>query len=89
MVLALTDHGLAPPAATIHGCWTMKVRRPAPAMDTGRIRAPAARRNLKRSIPAATVIAMARGSSIPPASIGVPVLAETAARRTMTTLRTA
>ena len=37
----------------------------------------------KPSIPAVTAIAMDRGSSIPPASTGAPVLAETAARRTM------
>ena len=77
------DRALARTAAVIHGCCKVSRPPPAPAMDTGRIRAPAARRNLKRSIPAATVIAMARGSSIPPASIGAQALAGTAARRIM------
>ena len=58
-------------------------------MDTVRILALAVRPRVKPSIPAATVIAMARGSSIRPASTVAPALAGTAVRRTMTTLRTA
>lgn len=58
-------------------------------MVTGRIPAPVGKRNPRRSIPTATVTAMVRGSSIHPANIGAQVLAETAVRRTTTTLRTA
>ena len=63
--------------------------RPVPATVTEAIRAPAVRRKVKPSIPAATVIAMARGSSIRPVSTGALVPVGTAARQTMTTLRTA
>ena len=61
----------------------------APATGTEAIRALAAKRNLRRSIPAAIVTVMEAGNSIPPASIDAPVLAGTVVRRTMTTLRTA
>ena len=47
------------------------------------------RQKQKPFTPAVTAIAMARGSSIPPASTGAQALAETAARRTTITLRTA
>ena len=77
------DRALARTAAVIHGCCKVSRQQPAPAMVIEAIRAPVARRNPKRSIPAATVIAMARGSSIPPASIGAQALAGTAARRIM------
>ena len=76
-------------AAVIHGCCKVSRRLPAPAMATEAIRAPAVRPRAKLSMQADTTIAMARGSSIRPASIGAPVLAETAAQQTMTTLRTA
>ena len=52
-------------------------------MDTVRILALAVRPRAKLSIPAATVIAMARGSSIPPASTGAPALVGTAVQRIM------
>ena len=58
-------------------------------MDTAITAVPAGSPRVRQSIPAVTVIAMARGSSIRPASIGAPVLAETAVQRIMTTLRTA
>ena len=77
--------GLAPvrTAAAIHGCCKVSRRLPAPAMATEAIRAPAARPRVKPSMQADTTIAMARGSSIHPVSIGAQVPAETAARRTM------
>ena len=80
---------LARTAAAIHGC--CKASRPqlAPVMDTVIIAVLVAKPRAKPSIPAVTAIAMARGSSIPPASTGAPALAGTAVRRTMTTLRTA
>ena len=58
-------------------------------MVTEAIRAPAVRPRAKPSTPAAIVTVMGAGSSIRPASIGALVLAGTAARQTMTTLRTA
>ena len=70
-------------AAVIHGCCKVSRRLPAPAMDTVRILALAVRQNPKQSILVVTAIAMARGSSIRPVSIGAQVPAETAARRTM------
>ncbi len=75
-------------AAAIRGCCKVSRRLPAPAMATEAIRAPAARPRVKPSMQADTTIAMARGSSIHPVSIGAQVLAETAAQQTMTTLRT-
>ena len=80
---------LARTAAVIHGFCRASRRQPVPATATGRIPAPVGKRNPRRSTPAATVIAMARGSSIRPASIGAPVLAVTVVQRIMTTLRTA
>ena len=80
---------LARTAAAIHGYCRVSRQPPAPATVTGRIPAPVGKRKAKRSIPAVTVIAMARGNSIRPVSIGAPVLAGTAVRRTTTTLRTA
>ena len=70
-------------AAAIHGCCKASRQRPVPAMVTEAIRAPAVRPRAKPSMQADTTIAMARGSSIRPASIGALVLAGTAARRTM------
>ena len=83
MAPELTDQALARTAAVIHGCCRVSRPQPAPATVTEAILALAVRRNLKRSIPADTVTAMARGNSIRPASIGVPVLAETAVQRIM------
>ena len=74
---------LARTAAAIHGCCKMSRQPPVPAMVTGRIPAPVGKRNPRRSIPAATVIAMEAGSSIRPVSTGAQAIAETAARRTM------
>ena len=70
-------------AAAIHGYCRASRQRPAPAMVTEAIRAPAVRPRAKPSMQADTTIAMARGSSIRPVSIGAQVPAETAARRTM------
>ena len=75
-------------AAAIHGFFRMSRPRPAPATAIGRIAVLVVKQNLRRSIPAAIVTVMEAGSSIRPASIGAPVLAETAAQQTMTTLRT-
>ena len=84
-----TVPALARNAAAIHGYCRASRQLPAPATVTEAIRAPAVRPRAKPSTPAATVIAMEAGSSIHPANIGEPVLAETAVRRTTTTLRTA
>lgn len=76
-------------AVAIHGYYRVSRPQLAPVMDTVIIAVLVAKPRAKPSIPAVTAIAMARGSSIPPASTGAPVLAGTAVRRTMTTLRTA
>ena len=70
-------------AAAIHGCCKASRQPPAPATVTEAIRVPAVRPRAKPSMQADTTIAMARGSSIRPVSIGAQVPAETAARRTM------
>ena len=75
-------------AAAIHGCCKASRRLLAPATDTVIIAVLAGRPRVRRSIPAAIVTVMEAGSSIRPVSIGAPVLAETAAQQTMTTLRT-
>ena len=89
MVPARMVLGLARTAEAIHGFWTMKMMPLARETATGNIAAIAAKASAKPSMQADTTIAMARGSSIRPASIGAPVLAETAVQRIMTTLRTA
>ena len=76
-------------AAAIHGYCRASRQRPAPAMVTEAIRAPAVRPRAKPSMQAATATAMVRGSSIRPVSTGALVPVGTAARQTMTTLRTA
>ena len=70
-------------AAVIHGCCKVSRRLPVPATATVRTPALAVRQNPKQSILVVTAIAMARGSSIPPASTGAPVLAGTAVQRIM------
>ena len=75
--------GPALPAAAIHGFWTMKMMPLARETATGNIAAIAAKASAKPSMQADTTIAMARGSSIRPVSIGAQFPAETAARRTM------
>ena len=75
-------------AAATHGFFRMSRLPPVPATATVRTPALAVRQNPKQSILVVTAIAMARGSSIRPVSIGAQVLAETAAQQTMTTLRT-
>ena len=70
-------------AAAIHGCCKASRQPPAPATVTEAIRVPAVRPRAKPSMQADTTIAMARGSSIRPVSIGAQVPAETAARQTM------
>ena len=82
------DLALARTAAAIHGYCKVSRRLPAPAMATEAIRAPAVRRNPKRSIPAATATVTEAGSSILPASIGAQGLVETAAHRPMIMIRT-
>mgnify|MGYP006948716324 CR=1 FL=1 len=76
-------------AAAIHGCCKASRQPPAPATVTEAIRVPAVRQNLRRSIPADTTTAMARGNSILHRSIGVKTTAGIAEQRTTTTLRTA
>ena len=75
-------------AVAIHGYYRVSRPQLAPVMDTVIIAVLVAKPRAKPSIPAVTAIAMARGSSIRPVSIGAQVLAETAAQQTMTTLRT-
>ena len=76
-------------AVAIHGYCRASRQRPVPATVTEAILALAGRPRAKRSMQAVIAIAMARGSSIRPASTGAQALAETAARRTTITLRTA
>ena len=80
---------LARNAAVTHGYYRVSRPQLAPAMDTVIIAVLAGRPRAKPSIPAVTVIAMARGNSIPPSSIGAQALVVIAVQRTMTTLRTA
>ena len=80
---------LAQNVEAIHGYCKASRSPPAPVMDTVIIAALAGRPRAKPSTPAAIVTVMEAGSSIRPASTGAPALAETAVRRTMTTLRTA
>ena len=89
MVLALTDHGPAPPVEATHGCWTMKALRPAPATATVRIRVLAAKQKTKRSTPAVTVTAMEAGRNIPAVSIDAKAIAGIVVHPAMITLRTA
>ena len=83
MAPELTDQALARTAAVIHGYCRVSRQPPAPATVTEAILALAGRSRAKRSMQAVIAIAMARGSSIRPVSIGAQVPAETAARRTM------
>ena len=80
---------LARTAAVIHGYCRVSRQPPAPATVTEAIRVPAVRQNLRRSIPADTTTAMARGNSILHRSIGVKITAGIAEQQTTTTLRTA
>lgn len=70
-------------AVAIHGYYRVSGPQLAPVMDTVIIAVLVAKPRAKPSIPAVTAIAMARGSSIRPVSIGAQFPAETAARRTM------
>ena len=76
-------------AVAIHGYYRVSGPQLAPVMDTVIIAVLVAKPRAKPSIPAVTAIAMARGNSIRPVSTGAQALAETAARRTTITLRTA
>ena len=76
-------------AAAIRGCCKVSRQRPVPATVTEAIRVPAVRQNLRRSIPADTTTAMARGNSILHHSIGVKITAGIAEQRTTTTPVTA
>ena len=80
-MLGATAPALARIAAVIHGFSKMYRTQLAPAMVTEAIRAPAAKRNLRRSIPAAIVIATALGKNIPAVSTGAKPIAGTAAIR--------
>ena len=80
---APTVPALARTAAATHGFFRMSRLPPVPATATVRTPALAVRQNPKQSILVVTAIAMARGSSIRPVSIGAQVPAETAARQTM------
>ena len=82
------DQVLARTAAAIHGYCKASRQQLVPATVIEAIRAPAARRNPKRSIPAATATVTEAGSSILPASIGAQGLVETAAHRPMIMIRT-
>ena len=89
MAPELTDQALARTAAAIHGCFKASSLLLAPATDTVIIAVLAGRPRVRRSIPAAIVTVMEAGSSIRPVSTGALVPVGTAARQTMTTLRTA
>ena len=86
---AAMGHGPARPAAAIHGCWTMKALRPAPATVIVRIRVSAARAKRKLFTPAVTAIATALGKNTPAASIVGKAIAELAVHPAMTMRRTA
>ena len=88
-MLGATAPALARIAAVIHGFSKMYRTQLAPATGTEAIRALAAKRNLRRSIPAAIVIATALGKNIPAVSTGAKPIAETAVQRTTIMLRTA
>ena len=77
-MLGATAPALARIAAVIHGFSEMYRTQLAPATGTEAIRALAAKRNLRRSIPAAIVIATALGKNIPAASIAGKAIAEIA-----------
>ena len=76
-------------AVAIHGYYRVSRPQLAPVMDTVIIAVLVAKPRAKPSMQAATATAMVRGSSIRPASIGAPVLAETAVQWTTIMLRTA
>ena len=88
-MLGATAPALARIAAVIHGFSKMYRTQLAPATGTEAIRALAAKRNLRRSIPAVTAIATALGKNIPAASIAGKAIAEIAVHPAMTMLRTA
>ena len=88
-MLGATAPALARIAAVIHGFSKMYRTQLVPAMVTEAIRAPAAKRNLRRSIPAAIVIATALGKNIPAVSTGAKPIAGTAAIRITNTPATA
>ena len=87
-MLGATAPALARIAAVIHGFSKMYRTQLAPATGTEAIRALAAKRNLRRSIPEAIVIATALGRNIPAVSTGAKPIAGTAAHPAMTMLRT-
>ena len=82
-MLGATAPALARIAAVIHGFSKMYRTQLAPATGTEAIRALAAKRNLRRSIPAAIVTVMEAGSSIRPVSTGVQELVVTVVQRIM------
>ena len=88
-MLGATAPAVARIAAVIHGFSKMYRTQLAPAMVTEAIRAPAAKRNLRRSITAAIVIATALGKNIPAVSTGAKPIAGTAAIRITNTPATA
>ena len=88
-MLGATAPALARIAAVIHGFSKMYRTQLAPATGTEAIRALAAKRNLRRSIPAAIVTATALGKNIPAASIAGKAIAEIVVLPAMTMLPTA
>ncbi len=85
----LTGRALARTAAAIHGYCRASRRPPVPATGIAVIAVLAGSPRVKRSTPVAIVTVMEAGSSIRPVSTGALVPVGTAARQTMTTLRTA
>ena len=88
-MLGATVPALARIAAVIHGFSKMCRTQLAPATGTEAIRALAAKRNLRRSIPAAIVTATALGKNTPAASIAGKAIAEIVVLTAMTMLPTA
>ena len=87
-MLGATAPALARIAAVIHGFSKMYRTQLAPATGTEAIRALAAKRNPRRSIPAVTAIATALGKNTPAASTVGKATVETVAHPAMTMLRT-
>lgn len=79
MVPVPTVRGLVPPAAAIHGFWTMKMMPLARETATGNIAVTAARASAKPSTQPVTAILMEAGRNIPTVSTGAKPTAATAA----------
>ena len=88
-MLGATAPALARIAAVIHGFSKMYRTQLAPATGTEAIRALAAKRNLRRSIPAVIATPTALGKNTPAVSIAGKAIAGIAALPAMTMRRTA